>query len=409
MSGRARLGVVVALSGLLVLGGLWVRAQRYSRALRDMKLPAATERWDSYPRLLAIAKQVAKSPEAAGVPLQPGTATLSSCGVRYLKANAHLLAPCLALRGVPCVVPASATKADRDALDDLWYCLGLSALGQQGEGNLDGAADTGLALVEFGLRLTASRDLHAERPALDRAFMALGRACGQMSGPTARRTAHQLEQMVGAMPSPGDRVRHAAPALIMASMEFAARPKPPANERGGQHRQRHVGSVLFWEAVRIAIVGLRPSAETHRAQLAARCEAFAKEVDKPFDQQTPPRGARRFGLSEDAGRVSLVRSAAIGRLLTVQLALRAYQADHGAFPDRLDGLCPTYLRRVPRDPFHDAPLSYRRCATGYLCWSVGPDGRDDMGARSVRTDSRGIDLWPGLTAGSQGDLVVPLP
>jgi len=72
-------------------------------------------------------------------------------------------------------------------------------------------------------------------------------------------------------------------------------------------------------------------------------------------------------------------------LLTCALALRAYQARHGAYPADLaalvsDGL----LTRVPADPFaptKDSPFHYQQKADGtFLLYSVGPDGIDNGGA-----------------------------
>lgn len=67
-------------------------------------------------------------------------------------------------------------------------------------------------------------------------------------------------------------------------------------------------------------------------------------------------------------------------LLTVMLALRAYKAEHGSYPNRLDALAPHYLAHVPDDPFAlSTPLRYRRLGKTFLLYSVGPDGKDDGG------------------------------
>ena len=67
-------------------------------------------------------------------------------------------------------------------------------------------------------------------------------------------------------------------------------------------------------------------------------------------------------------------------LLIVTLALRAYRVDHGSLPDTLSVLVPTYLSRVPDDPFaFSGPIRYRKTTRDYVLYSVGPDGRDDHG------------------------------
>jgi hypothetical protein len=67
-------------------------------------------------------------------------------------------------------------------------------------------------------------------------------------------------------------------------------------------------------------------------------------------------------------------------LLTVTLALRAYKAEHGRYPERLADLAPGYLKSIPNDPFAiRGPLSYKRTGGKYILYSVGPDCKDDGG------------------------------
>src|SRR5262249_29374410 len=92
-------------------------------------------------------------------------------------------------------------------------------------------------------------------------------------------------------------------------------------------------------------------------------------------------------------------------LLAATLALRAYRARHGVYPETLGTLAPDYLHCVPDDPFAVGhPLQYKRTSDGYVLYSVAPDGTDDGGKaivkvrtvlgpkktdRIVRADSRG--------------------
>ena len=97
-------------------------------------------------------------------------------------------------------------------------------------------------------------------------------------------------------------------------------------------------------------------------------------------------------------------------LLTTVFALRAYQAEHNAYPSDLNALVSgRYLTRIPADPFSstgDAPVQYRRLENGkYLLYSIGPDGKDDGGtpieARFANGSSKN---W--VEADMQGDFVV---
>jgi hypothetical protein len=54
----------------------------------------------------------------------------------------------------------------------------------------------------------------------------------------------------------------------------------------------------------------------------------------------------------------------------VALALTAYQRDHAAYPDRLDGLTPGYLKTVPKDLFSGKALRYKTAPKGETCFTA---------------------------------------
>jgi len=71
-------------------------------------------------------------------------------------------------------------------------------------------------------------------------------------------------------------------------------------------------------------------------------------------------------------------------LLLVTLALQAYHAEHNTYPDTLAALTHAYLKAVPADLFGSGEsLHYRRTDTGYVLYSIGPDGKDDGGVPSI--------------------------
>jgi hypothetical protein len=78
-----------------------------------------------------------------------------------------------------------------------------------------------------------------------------------------------------------------------------------------------------------------------------------------------------------------LRETARQRLVLAEAAVRRFQLDHEAPPDSLAALVPKYLARLPRDPYGDGPLVYRRTAEGYLLYSVGKNRRDDGGQRTT--------------------------
>ena len=69
------------------------------------------------------------------------------------------------------------------------------------------------------------------------------------------------------------------------------------------------------------------------------------------------------------------------RLAQVALALSAFEAERGDYPQALAELSPAYLRDVPVDSFAEKPLAYARTGDGYQLRSVGPNMTDDAGGK----------------------------
>ncbi|HOF88795.1 MAG TPA: hypothetical protein PLZ36_11945 [Armatimonadota bacterium] len=139
-----------------------------------------------------------------------------------------------------------------------------------------------------------------------------------------------------------------------------------------------------------------------------RCIANAR---RPYAAKPPPPPAPANPISQvfcylpERAAFTHVHADVQDHLLLVTLALRAYRLEHGRHPASLSALVPDYLSAVPRDAFAMAgPPRYSLTTTGYLLYSVGPDGRDDGGVPSMdgqeppKTGRR-------LYAGSSGDLV----
>lgn len=84
-----------------------------------------------------------------------------------------------------------------------------------------------------------------------------------------------------------------------------------------------------------------------------------------------------------------LRSAeAQARLMAAQvaLAIEAYRLrNKSKLPAKLADLVPKDLATVPQDPFDGKPFRYRRLETGYVVYSVGPDGKDNEGLKKDRS------------------------
>jgi hypothetical protein len=75
------------------------------------------------------------------------------------------------------------------------------------------------------------------------------------------------------------------------------------------------------------------------------------------------------------------RYQAILRTARVAIAVERYRLAHKdrQWPECLDQLVPSFLDKVPTDPFDDQPIRYRRVGKDVVIYSVGLDGVDDGG------------------------------
>lgn len=108
-------------------------------------------------------------------------------------------------------------------------------------------------------------------------------------------------------------------------------------------------------------------------------------------------------------------AAARRELARCALALQAYKAEQGFYPERLDRLVPSIVPAVPEDPWSRRPLVYEKTEDGYLLYSVGVNLKDDGGEKAeerhkgdivVRVPRRGSDEAdqpsPSCSAGETG-------
>ena len=86
-------------------------------------------------------------------------------------------------------------------------------------------------------------------------------------------------------------------------------------------------------------------------------------------------------------------------ILLLECALHAYYLEHARYPTSLNKLTPTYLAKIPNDPFaHQGSYLYHPRKKGYLLYSVGPDSRDDGGKPLVY---KGGKSWGDIIAGTE--------
>jgi hypothetical protein len=81
---------------------------------------------------------------------------------------------------------------------------------------------------------------------------------------------------------------------------------------------------------------------------------------------------------------------AVVRAARVAVAIERYRRAHaGQVPADLSQVPASLLEALPVDPFSGAPIRFRALASGYVVYSVGPDGKDDGGATTGLEAFRG--------------------
>jgi hypothetical protein len=63
----------------------------------------------------------------------------------------------------------------------------------------------------------------------------------------------------------------------------------------------------------------------------------------------------------------------------VALEVVAYRTGRGKYPVSLETLQADVKERLPKDPYTDKPLIYRRKGAGFIVYSIGEDLRDNGG------------------------------
>ena len=135
-------------------------------------------------------------------------------------------------------------------------------------------------------------------------------------------------------------------------------------------------------------------------------EAVAARLSQPYSKNPfPPAPSDAINqlLYMDPAETGFTkaRNRTDAALLKAALALQAFRAEKGSYPEKLDELVSGgYLKAVPADAFGlEKPLRYRRDGATFVLWSVGPDGKDDGGK------ALGGDKPRNVQAESVGDIV----
>jgi len=95
---------------------------------------------------------------------------------------------------------------------------------------------------------------------------------------------------------------------------------------------------------------------------------------------------------------AILRARAHTRCSAAACAAERFRIDSKRMPEKWQDVVPKYLDVVPIDPFNGQPILLRRLADGLVIYSVGPDGKDDLGdvlptVNSEMSKDVGVRLW----------------
>ena len=92
----------------------------------------------------------------------------------------------------------------------------------------------------------------------------------------------------------------------------------------------------------------------------------------------------------------------------IACALERHRIENGSYPDSLDSLKLVNGKPLPLDVMNDKPMGYRKTPDGkYALWSVGFDGEDDDGKRTIDRKTAGEHRFS--DANYSGDWVWDFP
>lgn len=153
------------------------------------------------------------------------------------------------------------------------------------------------------------------------------------------------------------------------------------------------GRQSTYEVLRLIPGFLKQNAFVYLELLGGAIEVSERPLDDrlPEAQQLMDRieektaGSRRYFLvamlfpAVNRATESAIESQVRLRVADAALAIEQWRMEHEEWPASLDALVPDLLETVPKDPFSDGRLLYRRTERGVVLYSVGRDGQDNEG------------------------------
>ncbi|HEV3163409.1 MAG TPA: hypothetical protein VGZ22_05170 [Isosphaeraceae bacterium] len=279
------------------------------------------------------------------------------------------------------------------AVGELLY---LDALRRLQDGDLDGALESSRALLGAGralgdepVAITQVTRMKMEELALAVVVRTLAR--GEASDATLAALQKQLADE-GSRDLVLTAMRGERAAYFDTFSRFASGELTPANLDGAD-------ATRSLRANPLAMALFQRAFYRYNASLALRLQTLIVEEAKlPLHEQG--RQWYEYDLGIDGGQQTLIQrrlgvmvylvlplesgfvrkhygTRAELRSTEVLVALERYRRARGSWPETLDALVPEYLKSMPRDPFIDAPVRYKRLDDGVSVYGIGFDHTDD--------------------------------
>ena len=80
-------------------------------------------------------------------------------------------------------------------------------------------------------------------------------------------------------------------------------------------------------------------------------------------------------------------------VLRLAFAAELFRRKTGDYPRQLSKLKPDYVQTIPIDYFSDKPLQYVRPGQGFAIYSVGRNGKNDLGRSRSDAEERDGARW----------------
>jgi hypothetical protein len=283
-------------------------------------------------------------------------------------------------------------------LDKFGSLLLERAAQRTADGNLDGAWADLLAALRVSVHMRRSLDECTGPDSVETdacVCLADWAARPGQSPERLRRALRQYEALLATIPSPEVSLKweYALRRQSLAHPDTAARAQW---EPGARFRAAIDAGWMPWEKARAwRVLNLTAAQDFAALREVERALAEGRPAAAPSEEfvlrqyrlwDTTPALSPWFSPEGHSLVARYLRMETRRRAATLLLALEAWKAQHGRFPDTLDELAGTYLNRLPLDPYSGKPFGYRvqRSPAGpksgvALLESVGPTFDADYG------------------------------